>query len=53
MEKKHCRGCKDNFYNGNNPLGVSQCWSFDPNKKLVTRFVLSVDAPMNQRGCYF
>jgi hypothetical protein len=26
MDKKHCIGCRDNFYNGNNPLGVQECW---------------------------
>ncbi len=25
---KLCIGCKDNFYNGNNPYGVNVCWSF-------------------------
>lgn len=24
---KYCAGCRDNFYNGNNGIGVSQCWS--------------------------
>jgi hypothetical protein len=22
----HCQGCRDNFYNGNNDLGVKECW---------------------------
>lgn len=22
----HCVGCKDNFYNGNNPYGIEKCW---------------------------
>ena len=22
----HCAGCKNNFYNGNNPYGVEECW---------------------------
>ena len=22
-----CVGCRDNFYNGNNSIGVSECWS--------------------------
>ena len=26
MDKKHCAGCCDNFYNGNNDLGVKVCW---------------------------
>lgn len=27
MDKKHCAGCRNNFYNGNNSLGVDECWS--------------------------
>jgi hypothetical protein len=27
MDKKHCYGCRNNFYNGNNPHGVKECWS--------------------------
>lgn len=27
-DKSMCRGCEDNFYNGNNPLGVKECWAF-------------------------
>lgn len=26
-DTKYCRGCRDDFYNGNNGLGVKQCWS--------------------------
>ena len=26
MDKKHCAGCEDNFYNGNNNLNVKECW---------------------------
>lgn len=37
MEIKHCQGCRDNFYNGNNGLGVKRCWSFDRKKKLEWR----------------
>ena len=22
-----CRGCRNDFYNGNNSIGVSECWS--------------------------
>lgn len=27
-DKTLCAGCRDNFYNGNNTIGVSECWSF-------------------------
>lgn len=46
-----CRGCEQDFYNGNNPLGVKRCWSFD-DAQIVTRFKLSVDCPMGQRSGY-
>jgi len=36
MDKKHCSGCSDDFYNGHNDLGVSQCWSLK-SAKLVWR----------------
>lgn len=28
MKKEKCKGCRNNFYNGNNSLGVSECLSF-------------------------
>lgn len=34
--KKLCQGCRNNFYNGNNPLAVAVCWHFKT-AKLVTR----------------
>ena len=27
MDVKHCAGCRNNFYNGNNPHNVTECWS--------------------------
>lgn len=33
---RHCNGCRDNFYNGHNPLGVKRCWLLD-NARLVRR----------------
>lgn len=27
MDVKHCKGCEQDFYNGNNPYGVKECWS--------------------------
>jgi hypothetical protein len=33
MDRKHCRGCRDNFYNGNNDLGVSECWMLKDAKR--------------------
>lgn len=36
MDKKHCSGCRNNFYNDNNPLGVKECWSLK-SAKIVSR----------------
>jgi hypothetical protein len=45
---RHCGGCRDDFYNGNNPLGVQRCWGLKT-AKLVTRFRIGTwtqpDAP--------
>jgi len=32
-----CDGCHNDFYNGNNPLGVKKCWSRGK-AKAVTRY---------------
>ena len=29
-----CIGCRNNFYNGNNNLGVKQCWSLKSARKV-------------------
>jgi len=26
--KAMCDGCEDNFYNGNNPYNVKECWAY-------------------------
>lgn len=41
---KHCDGCNENFYNGNNPLGVQECWSLETAKLIWRKRV-----PMDQR----
>jgi hypothetical protein len=38
---EHCAGCRNDFYNGNNSLGVKRCWSLDT-AKLVTRIVIGI-----------
>ena len=44
MDKKHCRGCRDNFYNGNNPLGVKECWMLEDAKLIMRK-----EVDINQR----
>ena len=36
MDQKHCSGCRDNFYNGNNSYDIQRCWMLDT-AKLVWR----------------
>lgn len=48
----NCVGCRNNFYNGNNGLGVQRCWSLD-SAKMKTRYELHRDTPMNLRSRYF
>lgn len=40
--KSHCSGCDDNFYNGNNPYGVQECWCFKT-AKLIPRVRIPID----------
>ena len=37
--KEKCSGCEDNFYNGNNPHGVKECWRFKDAKIVTTKKV--------------
>ncbi len=55
---KMCQGCRDNFYNGNNDLGVKECWALD-SAKLIKRKKIHVNQrpPWNQKpisvlSCY-
>ena len=34
--KKYCMGCEQNFYNGNNPYGVTECWNLS-DAKIVSK----------------
>lgn len=33
-KRKMCVGCRQNFYNGNNDMGVKECWSLRSAKKV-------------------
>jgi hypothetical protein len=51
MDAKHCAGCRDDFYNGHNDIGVKECWMLK-DAQLKTRFRLSINTPMGQRSGY-
>lgn len=33
MDKQHCDGCRDDFYNDKNPYGVKECWLLKDGKR--------------------
>lgn len=47
-EKKYCLGCDDNFYNGNNPMGIKECWGFKT-AKIVVRWCIGWWTPMDKK----
>jgi len=53
-KREMCSGCRNNFYNGNNPHGVTQCWSFKT-AKVILRKEVHVDQrpPWNQKAKKF
>lgn len=38
-KQKLCAGCRSDFYNGKNSVGVKECWSFQA-ANVVTRYRL-------------
>jgi hypothetical protein len=54
MNVKFCAGCEQNYYNGNNNLGVKQCW-FLPTAKRIKRKRVHIDQvpPWNQTAQMF
>ena len=47
-DKTLCRGCDSNFYNGNNPLGIKECWHFK-DAKVVTYYRIGVHTPCDRK----
>lgn len=48
MDKKHCVGCDNNFYNGNNPLGIKECTHFK-DAKLIFRYRIGWWVPQTRK----
>jgi hypothetical protein len=42
MNKTHCIGCYNNFYNGNNGYGIQECWSLK-DAKFIKRKRVSIN----------
>lgn len=58
IKKTDCQGCEDNFYNGNNNLGVNECWHFSK-ATMILRKQVHVDqvppwnqSPVRVPSCY-
>lgn len=37
--RKYCGSCRDDFYNGNNPMGVTECFMLETAKPIRMKFV--------------
>ncbi len=48
--KRYCGGCRDDFYNGKNPLGIEECWCLKTAKVVWRKIVpLSQVPPWTQK----
>lgn len=46
---RYCVGCHSDFYNGNNPMGIKECWNLDKAKVVSKKKVpLSQTPPWKQ-----
>jgi len=45
MDRKHCSGCEQNFYNGNNPMGVKECWHLKDARIILRKAVPITQVP--------
>jgi hypothetical protein len=53
MKKSDCSGCEDNFYNGNNDLGVKECFRFrGQGNRVKKRYRIDYNTPTNIREAY-
>lgn len=48
---KMCRGCRDDFYNGHNELGVKRCWALK-DAKVVKRWRIGTWTSPSQPGAF-
>lgn len=49
--KRLCAGCRENFYNGNNPIGVKECWMYK-RAKVKTQYRIAIHTPMDRKAGY-
>lgn len=48
-ETEYCKGCKDDFYNANNNLGIDKCWLLDT-AKIVTLYKIGWWTPPDSKA---
>jgi hypothetical protein len=46
-KKSDCEGCRNDFYNGKNDLGVGECWSFK-DAEIVTLYQIGTWVPQDR-----
>lgn len=51
MKEPTCSGCRNDFYNGDNDLGVKECWSRE-DAKVVTRYRIHRDTVPTQPDAF-
>lgn len=49
ISSAHCLGCKDDFYNGKNNIGVKECWCLK-SAKLIPTVLIHVSDPPPYKG---
>lgn len=49
--RKYCSGCHNNFYNGNNEMGITECWFLEKSEVVRKKFVhIDQRPPWNQKA---
>ncbi len=50
-DSSRCRGCRDDYYNGRNALGVERCWHLDK-AEVVTRWKTGITTLPTTPGAF-
>jgi len=54
MDSRWCSGCRNDFYNGNNELGITKCWGLEGAKVIKRKKVhISQVPPWKQKARLF
>ena len=55
-KRKYCPGCRSEFYNGQNPHGIKNCWHLNGAKVIWREIYLSLHSrkptKLRQLDCY-